>query len=472
MKKVNCIILLGVLITAQACPLYPTPTTGYNINVRIDGLQDSTLYLAYHYGNRKYIKDTIKLDSSGSGVFKGDEALPGGIYLVVMPEMKYFEVLIDQEQNFSIETSMDEPLMSMEVKGSEESKHFNIYQKFMAEKQSASLNLQKRLELNRGDPDSVRYLNSVGKALDNEVNNYWNSIIDDYPGTLLANMISTMKIQEVPEFDVPKDTKNPDSLRWAMGYQYNKKHFFDLVDFSDERLLRTPVLHNKLEHYFTRTLIQRADSIIPEAIRVVELSRENDKVFQYVLVYLLNLFEGSVVMGLDEAFVELAERYYLSGEAFWVDEKTVSNLKEKVERIKPNLIGRTAAEMKMRTPEGNFIGLHETDAEYIIIYFYEPACGHCKVVTPRLNKLYDKYRDQGLKIFAVYIYDDIEEWKEYISSNNLDWINVFDPRNETYFRHYYDVYSTPTMYIVDSDKTIIAKRIGIETIEQMIEELL
>ena len=462
-------MVLVVILIATASTLY---SSGYNIRVRIDGLQDTTLLLAYHFGNRKYIKDTIQVDSRGAGVFSGDEALPGGIYLVVMPEMNYFELLIDREQDFSIETSLKEPVRNMQVKESEENRQFIEYHRFMNEKQNASSAIQQRIEMNRSNPDSMQYLQAKGMALDQEVQVYWNSVIDNNPGTLIANLIRAMQNPKIPEFEITADAKNPDSLRWTMGYEYNKRHFFDNIDLSDERLLRTPVLHNKLEHFFTRTLIQHPDSIIPEAVRIIELSKADDKVFQYVVVYLLNHYERSHIMGLDEVFVELAERYYLSGEAFWVNEETIARLRERVERIKPNLIGRTAAEMKMRTPEGNFTSLHETDAEYTIIYFYEPACGHCKVVTPRLNKLYDKYRDQGVKIFAVYIYDDIEEWKEYISSNNLDWINVFDPRNETYFRHYYDVYSTPTMYIVDSDKTIIAKRIGIETIEQMIEELL
>jgi thiol-disulfide isomerase/thioredoxin len=191
-----------------------------------------------------------------------------------------------------------------------------------------------------------------------------------------------------------------------------------------------------------------------------------------VLVYLLNHYERSQIMGLDEVFVELAERYYLSGEAFWAADETIGKLRERVGRIKPNLIGRKAAEMRMTTPEGKTVSLHETKAEYIIVYFYEPSCGHCKVVTPRLNAVYEKYGASGLKIFGVYILGDTEEWSEYIGKHSLDWINVFDPHNTTNFRHNYDVYSTPTIYILDSGKTIIAKRIGIETVEQMLEEWL
>ncbi len=446
-------------------------TTGYNINVKIEGLQDTTLLLAYHFGNRKYIKDTIQVDSQGAGVFRGDEALPGGIYLVVLPEMDYFEILIDREQDFSIETNRNEPVVNMQVQGSDENRQFIEYHRFMNRKQSESSAVQERLENNRNNPDSLQILRARGRELDREVQQYWSSLIENNPGSLLASLLLAMQNPQVPEFEVPADATNPDSLRWTMGYEYNKKHFFDNIDFSDERLLRTPVLHNKLEQFFTRTIIQSPDSIIPEAVRIVEKSKVNDNVFQYVLVFLLNHYERSHIMGLDEVFVELAERYYLSGEAFWVAEETINKLKERVERIKPNLLGVTAAEMKMRTPQGDYVSLHNTDAEYTILYFYEPACGHCKVVTPRLNKLYDLYGERGLEVFAVYIYGDVKEWTEYISENNLQWINVFDPQNETYFRHYYDIYSTPTIYILDPDKTIIAKRIGIETVEQMIEEL-
>lgn len=469
MKRIRSFIIPIILIIISGTQVL---SSGYNIKVRIEGLQDTTLMLAYHFGNRKYIKDTIMVDSKGAGVFSGDEELPGGIYLVVMPEMDYFEILVDREQEFSIETTLNDPVMNMEVKGSEENDQFFAYHRFMNEKQSASSALQERIERNRNNPDSMKYLQERGRALDREVQEYWKSITQNNRGDLLANLINAMRNPDVPEFDIPAGTENPDSVRWTMGYDYNRKHYFDNIDFSDERLLRTPVLHNKLEHFFTRVIMQNPDSVIQEAIRVVELSKANDRVFQYVLVYLLNHYEQSNIMGLDEVFVELAEKYYLSGEAFWVKEETTAKLRERVERIKPNLIGRTAADMNMRTPEGSFVSLHDTDAEYIIVYFFEPDCGHCKVVTPRLNKLYNEYKDSGLKVFAVYIYGDTEEWTDYISNNNLDWINVYDPQNKTSFRHNYDIYSTPTIYILDSEKTIIAKRVGIETIEQMVEELL
>ena len=44
---------------------------GYEINLTINGLHDSTIYLAYHLGDKQYIKDTIKLDNAGHGIIRG-----------------------------------------------------------------------------------------------------------------------------------------------------------------------------------------------------------------------------------------------------------------------------------------------------------------------------------------------------------------------------------------------------------------
>ncbi len=442
----------------------------YKIDIKIEEIRDTSIYLAYHFGNKKYVKDTIRLDSRGAGSFLGKENLPGGIYLVVLPNMSYFEILVTDNQNFGVETSMKDPLKNMNIKNSPENILFNQYQLFMADKQSASDAIQQRMRENMENRDSLNALQVQLRILDREVKDYWNKIILENPGSFMANIIKGMMSVEIPEFNISSSHRNPDSLRWVMGYNYNRKHYFDNLDFSDERLLRTPILHNRIEHFFTRMLIQQTDSIIPQAERVIELSRANEKVYQYVLVYLLNHYETSHIMGLDEVFVHLAEKYYLSGQAPWASKEVIDKLNTRVQRLKPNLIGRVGADLRMLTQQGNFINLHQVKANYIILYFYEPGCGHCKTVTPQLWNIYEKYRKKGVEVFAVYIMDNKNEWIEYTRQNKYDWINVYDPTNASFFRYYYDIYSTPTIYMLDKDKKIIAKRIGAETVEKILEE--
>jgi hypothetical protein len=209
MNRFRHTAIILALFLAATNPLY---SAGYNIRVRIDGIQDTTLLLAYHFGNRKYVKDTIQVDSRGAGVFSGDEMLPGGIYLVVMPEMNYFELLIDKEQEFSVETNIEDPVRNMSITGSEENKQFIKYHNFMGDMQTSSSLLQQRMENNRENPDSMQYLQAQAKTLDNKVQDYWKSIVTDNPGTLLANMINAMQNPKVPDFEIPASANNPTRL--------------------------------------------------------------------------------------------------------------------------------------------------------------------------------------------------------------------------------------------------------------------
>ncbi len=100
---------------------------GYNVKVKVNGLRDSLCYLANYYGDKQYLKDSIKADPSGNLIFKGAENLPGGIYMIVLPGKKYFELIIDKEQNFSVETDTWDYNKHMKVKGSTENTVFYDY---------------------------------------------------------------------------------------------------------------------------------------------------------------------------------------------------------------------------------------------------------------------------------------------------------------------------------------------------------
>ena len=94
--------ILAIAITLITITSMGQVKTGYNIGISVPDIRDSSVYLAYHFGNKQYIKDTITLDNKGSVVFSGKELLPQGIYLVVLPGKKYFEVLISENQKFSL----------------------------------------------------------------------------------------------------------------------------------------------------------------------------------------------------------------------------------------------------------------------------------------------------------------------------------------------------------------------------------
>ncbi len=226
----------------------------------------------------------------------------------------------------------------------------------------------------------------------------------------------------------------------------------------------TPFLANKIETHLTKTVFQIPDSVAKESIILVEKSRKSEQSFKYMLSMVFNLANESKVMGMEKVVVALAEKYYLSGVATWADKEFLTKLQDRVSKMKPNLVGNIAPDLKLETIEGEFVKLSEVSAPYTILAFWEPECGHCQKEIPKLyNDVYLKYKSYGIKVVAVYSQVKTEPWTKFIEEKSLfGWYNVYDPHNFSNFRNLYYVYRTPVIYVLDKDKRIMAKRIAVE----------
>jgi thiol-disulfide isomerase/thioredoxin len=259
-----------------------------------------------------------------------------------------------------------------------------------------------------------------------------------------------------------------------MTYHYYKEHFFDNIDLQDERFLRTPYFAQKLETFIDKLVIQVPDSVVKEGVRLIEMARGNEEMFRFLVQFMFNRANESKIMGMDAAMVAFAEKYYLSGEATWADQEFLDKLETRVREIKPTLIGNKAHEMRMESIEGQIYSLNELNAEITIVAFFEPSCGHCKKEIPKLyREVFEPYRSKGVQVFAVYTLADRDEWTNFINEHELyDWINVYDPYHQTHFRDYYDIKSTPTIFILDREKKIIAKKLDVDQMPGFLDYVL
>ena len=465
MRKIVFLILLSLIPEF----IFGQSNRGYEIDITISDLQDSTVFLAYHLGDKQYISDTIKLDNTGHGVVQGQEALPEGIYMIVLPGRKYFEILISTDQHFAVSCINSDYFNTLKFTGSDENSAFIDYQKkWMALQQRAGA-ISKRIQNNRQNNDSLKILGSIQKLQEENMKTYLRSVIKANNGNLLATLVKSLLPVDIPEFTVPAGSANPDSVRWIRNYIYNKDHFFDNTDLTDERLLRTPILYARLEAFFTNILIQAPDSINKEIDKLIQKCSGNYKIFQFVSVFLFNHFRESEIMGQDAVLVKLADDIYLSGKADWVTKQFKDDLRKQIDLIRPNLIGKKAENMVMDSYKGIFVSLYDVEKEFTILYFWEPDCGHCKESTPKLKAYYDKPKDYSLEVFAVCTTTDKAKWAKYIEENKLTWINGWDPQRSSHFDYYYNVQSTPTIYILDKNKKIIAKKLSVDEISSFID---
>ncbi len=458
------LILVLAFIPAQA-----TGQTGHSITVAAKAGPETSLRLAYHVGNQQYVKDSLTTDKEGKCQFYGSEKLPQGVYMIVLPDNRFFEFLLGEDQYFDIQFDKNDPAATLTFTGSDENSRFLEYQRKWKSLQEEAMKISSRLNGSlQGSPEAA----AIRKELTDQearMKQYLRETAETNRGTLLGAIARSVIPVDTPAPAVPPGTHNPDSVARLLSYLYYKDHFFDNIDFAESGLIRSPVLGGRLDQFFRQVVIQMPDSIIMETDRLLERSTVNDDVFQYVAVWLMNKYGSSEIMGHDAVVVHIADRVYLAGKAPWASEEYLTDLKNRIERLRPNLIGEKASELLMGSFGGQYVSLYDIDAEFTIVYFWEPDCGHCKEATPMLKEYYDRNKASGIEVFAVCTQNEKEKWEKYIVDHGLTWINGWDPQRMSRFDFYYNVESTPLIYILDRDKKIIAKRLAVEDIASFIE---
>lgn len=457
------------LVTAVS--IFAGTQDGYTIKITVKGVKEgATCILANYYGDKQYIKDSAIVNAKGELVFKGKEKFPEGIYLLVPPNKKYFDFVMDAEQNFSLETDTTDLIKNMKVKGSEENKFFYDYQSFMSSKQKQIEPLQVLYKKTKNNKDSSKLLQDKIAAIDKEVKDYKLTFIKSNPKSFVSKLFKAMEEPEIPETPILANGVKDSTF----AYRYYKSHFFDNLDFSDERLLRTPIFHNKIKQYMDKLTPQTPDSINVSTDYLIGKAQANKEVFKYVVYWLTYTYESSNIMGMDAVFVHLVEKYYVTKQAFWVDSTQLFKITNRAYTLKPLLLGKNAPSINMMDTIGKPISLYDVKSKYTVLVFWDHGCGHCKKEVPKLAELYHKsLKAKGVAVYAIETEDKPDDWKKFIIENKLDWINVHQPDQyqRAVTKKIYDIYSTPVIYLLDEKKIIKAKRIDVEQLENFIDML-
>lgn len=443
----------------------------FRLAVELPSAAGKEILLARYYGGNLLIDDTLRLDVQGRGVLHRDTLLPEGIYKIYLDQEQHFDFLLGAGQDLSIKND-GFSLEGLSVTGSPESEGFVTYIHWLNQQQ------QKRmvLESERQSADASRQAAAVKglEALNREVVNYWLTTAEAHPGSFLsAFLLSNYYREPLPE-EIPEEVAASDSMLWHFHYNHRKEHFFDYFDLTDARLLHTPVIKSKFDAYFNSVLIQQYDSVRSAAYRILSITGETPAMFRYAASYLINYAHNSRVMGMDALFADLARDFFLAGKTPWMDENATDIIKENLRFIENNLIGMQASDFQMEDPGGIPFRLYQLQSKYTVLIFYEPNCGHCREYMAALYRdIYLPYRDQGLDVVAIYSMNNKEEWVKYIEDNDYtDWNNVWDEHHLTRFRIIYDTRFTPSVYLLDENKQIIAKKFNIDYLHYLLPQLL
>lgn len=486
MKYILLTLLIAVSFVSQA----------QKLKFKVTGHKDTTIHLVKYYGAKLFYADTVEM-KNGMFEFDGSKQEPG-ILGVLFPGQKFFEFVYNKEE-IQIETAFPDFVNSMKVKKSEENRIFLDYILYIQDKKGESQKyIDERSKLKPGD-DRTQILSNKIDSLNKLVTEYQKNLYKNHPNKLIGKIVQMSTDIDIPE--PPKDEKGivVDSF---FRFKYFRAHYWDNVDLKDDRLVNTPIFHNKLDYYFGKNmLVQHWDTILEYSIKFCDGLNPKSKAFEYSVSHITSTYGKSKIMGMDKVYTMMLDRYYCSknsegkSPAFWMKEDKLEELCEKIDVQKRLVMGAMPPNLILRdTTDKNWVNLYNVPAEYTILYFWDPECGHCKKITPKLEVLYkEKFKARNIEIFAVgkAVGDDFAKWKKFIRDNNMTYINVavtdalfkaamedarqFVPKYTTIeslnYQTTYDIFSTPRVFVLDKDKKIIAKSISISQLEDLMDRL-
>lgn len=452
----------------------------YKIDLQVNGLRDSSIIFGYYFGEGRYVQDTAKLDARGHATLKRDSSLAKGLYLFLLPTGESLDLLIGDQQKFTFSVDMADLRNTQKVEGASLSQAFLDFQTFMGQMQQRGESVRKEDSLVRtlptSDPNTEKKREEIRekyKALDTEVKAYHKELLAQHGEDVLGEFVRATIPISLPEYHPDPSVKNVDSARWMWSYTYNSEHYLDNINLASSSLLRTPLVLPKVNHFLDKMILQIPDTLNKYCDKILERAYLNTETFRFWTSYLLNKYQSSEIIGMDAVFVHIADKYYLAGRTPWVDEEFLSKLKDRVAHIKPNLLWAVAPNFKVETLQAQTFELAKDKADATVLVFWEPSCSHCKVAIPKIDSIARKYDPKRLHVIGFMTTGDGPEWQKYVLEHKLEWwINVWDPYRKTGFHDNYDIYSTPVIYVLDKNHKIVIKRIGVESLAAILDDLL
>jgi thiol-disulfide isomerase/thioredoxin len=444
------------------------PEGGYRIEVQLRNYSGDTLKLGYYFGKAQYLKDT-SLVKQGKFVFEGEEPLEPGVYLLVIPpDNKFVHILIAaDQQRFSVDVDLNDIVKSARFKGSAENVIYYDYLRQLEERRPRADELKKLMA-----EDSLKrdiYKDELAE-IDKDVEKIQAEEIKKNPGSM-----TTMLIRANQEIDVPEFEDVPEADRKLKQYEYYRAHYFDQFDLNDPRAMRSGLIHQKIDFYLQKLTYQVPDSQIVAMDYLLGKMDKNPEAFQYYLVHFLNESARSKRMGMDAAYVHLVDTYYAKGLATWMDQEQLDKLISQAEILRPILIGKTAPDLLFYKENGEAVTIHSIKADYTVLFFWDPECGHCKKSIPFVIDFYNKYHEQGVELLAICTKtgSDISSCWSTMKERGMDiWMNASDQYLKNKYKVIYDVKTTPQIFILDKDKKILVKKIAGEDLDTVMQELL
>lgn len=294
---------------------------------------------------------------------------------------------------------------------------------------------------------------------------YLDGIFKQHSETFFTKFKTAGQNPDFKEFKKPNG--DTDTIRQIVYY---RDHFWDGVDFNDERLLNTPVIGNKLKRYIKELTPQNPDSIIKVADPLIRRVMPHRQYFKYFANWIALQYENTktTVMDGEAVYVHVIKNFFTPELAWWDKPENLGPLQKHVWEMEASLLNRKGPDVRAKDTNGQEKSIYEMTAPIIVVFMFSPDCEHCQKEAAEVELLYKKWKSRGVDFYGIAVSTTEEEWKKFVQEKGFTFTNVFDPTNRAIYAKYF-VDITPELYVLNKDRTIVGKNLHANQLESVFE---
>lgn len=447
---------------AQSSAAAPDSTL---IEAFLEGIPAGTTKLVGMWGDQNYLADSTVVDANGHFILRRKHPLVPGFYTFLLPGMKNLSILIDKDQRMTLRAKAADITGTVQVEGSFNTDLF--YQTIRYQARQEPELAQTTGIMNKSAANSPEFKQAKQRQLQilEERKAYLDGIYKQYPDAFFTKFKIAGQNPDFLEFKKPNG--DMDTMRQLIYY---RDHFWDNVDFTDDRLLNTPVIANKLKRYIKELTPQHPDSLIKVADPLIRRVIKNKQYFKYFTNWIALQYENTktTVMDGEAVYVHIIKNYFKPELAWWDKPENLGPLQTHVWEMEASLLNRKGPDVKAQDVNGQYKSIYEITAPIVVIFMFSPDCEHCQKEAAEVQAIYEKWKSRGVEFFGIAVSTTDEEWKKFVKEKGFTFPNVFDPTNRAIYAKYF-VDITPEIYVLNKDRIIVGKNLHPNQLETIFE---
>ncbi len=458
--------VLFCLLFASSAALNAQKTVQFNVQI-MGYTEGSAAKLVGNYAEQTFLADTARFAEGGKITFKKADGFAEGMYYLLLPDDRNISFfVVNGEDNFTIKSTKDNLSLGMSAEGSLENQLYFDNNRYQAALETKYSSISQQAQRTQQPAEQAAFKAQLQSLLD-ERDAKIVALVAQYPKALFP------KFKMAGQNPKVRFAFRPDGALDTTGTMFNfRNDWWNGCDFTEERLVRTPVFFNKLKKFIDEYTVQNPDSIIASAESLLAKIQNNKELLKPTIVWLLSKYKPmqTKLMDGEAVYSHLILRYMQPDIFPEIDDKDRASTIARALEMRSSLVGMTGQDVWGKDKNGIRRALYDLNTPIKIVYIYYTDCEHCQQETPKLREIYDKWQKRGVEIFSIGAnVKERADWLNFEKKYGINWTNVMDPLLESKFNEKYFVDNTPEIYVLDKNFRIIAKNLKPEQLPEVFE---